>query len=265
LKFQPSGTYESPVIDLGNAQNFTNIRWLPSTSLPSTTSGFFVQAGTTASPDCPGGACTNWSDWTVVPTNNTDPGTTFDGSRYVKYKVDLTTTIPAVSPRLDEFIIDFTSHPVGAGLESSVFDTGNSNSFLKNIAWSETLPSGQDVFLQVATSGNNVDWNYCGYNTCQTNGWLTWDNVTNITSTDDNIYSLAIDENYFYIGGDDKKVHVVDKRRSYEIDNQYSFGDLSDGETRQLNFTIKLMLPNLRKNQRLQRKAKRDNLFTNLH
>jgi hypothetical protein len=168
------GTYESEVIDLGGiVNNFNNIAWFPPNYPdPSATLTMDVRAGPDAV-DCPG-ACTGWIGWVTNVPNGSSAGT-FSGNRYIQYRATLGTGNINVSPALSQFTLGFSNYSPGAGLESSVFDTGNSNNFLKTISWSENL-NGQDVRLQVATSGNGSNWTYCGLDaaSCSSTTWLDW-------------------------------------------------------------------------------------------
>jgi len=176
-----SGTFESPVIDLGGlVNNFNILSWDPLIQFSGTTFSIDVRGGTVATPD---GTWTTWAAGTNI-FNNSAP-TVLAGSRFIQYRANLNTTARAVSSRLDRLTLNFSNYSTGSGLESSVFDTGNKNNFIKDISWGETL-NGHDVRLQVATSGNGSTWNYCGLDAalCSSTDWLDWDASVNNYYTD---------------------------------------------------------------------------------
>jgi len=142
----------------------------------------------------------SWSAWSTNVSPDSDLGATFDGSRYFKYRVNLDSSInPSISPRLDQFVLDFSNYPVGAGLVSSVFDTGDKGNYLQTISWTEALNNG-DIRLQIATSSDNVNWNYCGSNACSTSDWLSWSNANNYYDSGNLAHaqsSDAVNDRYF--------------------------------------------------------------------
>jgi len=94
-----------------------------------------------------------------------------DNKRYIKYKASLVSASMAASPELHDVTVAYFALPQGAGLVSSVFDAGDTNAFITDIAWSETL-DGHDVRVQLATSNDGEDWYYCGMFDCSDSDWL---------------------------------------------------------------------------------------------
>jgi len=94
-----------------------------------------------------------------------------DNKQYLKFKAHMSTGSMLFGPQVNDVSLGYSAFPQGAGLVSSVFDTGDDNSFLTDISWSEKL-NGHDVRVQVATSGDNLEWNHCGIFNCSTDDWL---------------------------------------------------------------------------------------------
>jgi len=126
-----------------------------------------ARAGTIPTPDV------TWTNWELLTL---DSGVSaLSGNQYFQYRATLNTTNSSVSPEMLGFLLQFSNYSAGAGLESSVFDTGNTNNFLTALSWGENL-NGYDVWLQVATSGDGINWDYCGSldSNCSSGGWLDW-------------------------------------------------------------------------------------------
>jgi len=98
-------------------------------------------------------------------------GAGLDNNQYVKYKATMSSASILFDPQMNDLTIGYSAFPTGAGLVSSVFDTGDAGSFLTGISWVEILDE-HDARIQVATSGDNIDWNYCGLGACSTKDWL---------------------------------------------------------------------------------------------
>jgi hypothetical protein len=97
--YQASGSYTSRVFDAGSA-----VRWIPTwnPNLPGGTGvNVSVRMGDTATPGA------QWTDYIPVA-----PGQTMGGkSRYLQYRVVLTSSNPAVSPTLPEVSLSYTTAP----------------------------------------------------------------------------------------------------------------------------------------------------------
>jgi hypothetical protein len=96
LSYTASGTFTSTIFDAARAANWSTVTW--SASLPAgTTLTVQVRYGNTATPD------STWSAWTSVSNG----GSVSAGStRYVQYRVILTTSDPTLTPVLNS--INFT-------------------------------------------------------------------------------------------------------------------------------------------------------------
>ncbi|HEX5165757.1 MAG TPA: IPT/TIG domain-containing protein, partial [Thermomicrobiales bacterium] len=113
--YQPSGSFTSRVLDAGGAATWTSASWTANTPA-GTTLAVSVRSGTTPVPDG------SWSVFSAVSGNGASIANT---GRYVQYRLDLSTTVPGVTPSLRDIILTYQNIVVTAPTVVSVTpDTG---------------------------------------------------------------------------------------------------------------------------------------------
>lgn len=145
-----SGELISSAIDFGAASNFTNIEWLPLAQPPQTgADSLKFQIATSVIEDPqqwiflgPDGTSN-----TYYTASNTNINNTHDNTRFMRYKMFMSTANNKYTPQLSEIAISFTSGctPPGqaffSGLSAGTYDV------------TVSLPGYQDVVTQVDVSG----------------------------------------------------------------------------------------------------------------
>jgi type II secretory pathway pseudopilin PulG len=102
-----SGTIESSTFDTGAVSNFTTLSWEPTSQNPATTVKFQIATnndGTTWNYKGPDG-----TNATYYTTPGTTMSTVHDSDRYVRYKMFLTTSNPAVTPVVTSVSLNYVS------------------------------------------------------------------------------------------------------------------------------------------------------------
>jgi hypothetical protein len=95
-----SGTFTSCVLDAGETVDWEEINWTGDTPTGTSVS-FETRSGDTATPDV------SWSDWAPVSSAIASPD-----SRYIQYRIDLSTTDSQTSPAVEDVTITYS--PTGA-------------------------------------------------------------------------------------------------------------------------------------------------------
>ncbi|HEY3443199.1 MAG TPA: hypothetical protein VGK29_20750 [Paludibaculum sp.] len=102
----PTGTYESPVHDAGNAARWGRIDWRADSTAGRM--AFRTRSGNSLRPD------RTWSDWSAPVTNPAQAAITSPNARYIQWQVEMTPGNDA-SPRLDAVSLSYqpqNSRPV---------------------------------------------------------------------------------------------------------------------------------------------------------
>ncbi len=143
-EFATSGTYTSAVFDTGQTSNFTTISYITTTS-PNNSITIDVGAGNTPTPDA------SWIWLTNVP-NGADLSA-LNGTRYVQYVANLSTTVSTDTPALNEVRINYYDASTNPReLISSPYDSGDAANVISSVNWTEVLPLGTDVGIQLRTA-----------------------------------------------------------------------------------------------------------------
>ncbi|HEU0085857.1 MAG TPA: immunoglobulin-like domain-containing protein [Candidatus Paceibacterota bacterium] len=158
LSYYSSGTYTSPVVDMGSSVSLSTVDY--SRVLYGQTITVDVRAGNTPSPDG------TWSSWQTNLASGADISS-IAPARYVQFRANLSTSNITVTPSFDSITFNYTTYTSG-DLTSSVFDTADATSLFGKILWSATNTSGTEtVKFQVRSSPNNSTWtSWCGYADC---------------------------------------------------------------------------------------------------
>lgn len=145
-----SGTFTSSVVDLGQKSLPSTLDYSVTTPA-GTTLTLDIRAGNTDTPDG------TWTDW---QTSIADEGdiSALNGNRYIQFRANLATTDETVTPSLDALTVNHSYYGTGT-LTSSVFDAGDVANLVYSMAWTETLPQGEnDIRYQIRTSSDNATW-----------------------------------------------------------------------------------------------------------
>jgi len=155
--YQSPGSYISSAIDVGEHLGFTTLDY--TAVVPTnTTLTLDVRSGTTPKPD--GG----WSTW-VTGIANGGSIAAVPANRYVQYRANLTTTDSMATPTLDDITINFSRYTLSSTLISTAYNTVDANNLLDSISWTETLPAGTDIRLQLRTAADSAG---------APGSWSTW-------------------------------------------------------------------------------------------
>jgi hypothetical protein len=151
-----TGTLESEIFDAGTGVNWGEMSWTASTSASSTIT-MKVRTGTTTDM----ASAPDWDDCTAV-TSGADISANdcvSDGDRFIQYYAWLENeyygTSTYATPEISEVKIKYEA--VGI-LMSSPYDTLADDTVLDEIRWSETLPAGTDILIQLRTSADGSAW-----------------------------------------------------------------------------------------------------------
>ncbi|MBI5192680.1 MAG: hypothetical protein HZA08_04450 [Nitrospirae bacterium] len=152
------GTYESPSFDGGvGGALYSNLVWNsivpPGSSLKfqiatnndNATWNFKGPDGTTG---------------TYYITSGTPIFSGHDTDRYMKFKAyfNRLTVEPADSPTLQDITINYGQNPASQSLVSSPYDSTDITNVINRLIWSEDIPTGTDLVLQLRTSPDGIAW-----------------------------------------------------------------------------------------------------------
>lgn len=152
--YAASGTYTSVIADLNLPKYFSTLEYTVSTPA-NTTISIDVRAGDNPAPD---------GTWTAWQNNIANGGSliALNGKRYVQFRVNLATTDSAATPSLND--ITFSYYPTSdQEIVSSIYNTENTLIAISGIQWTENIPSGSDISVQLRTSQDGTTWgSWCG-------------------------------------------------------------------------------------------------------
>lgn len=91
-------------------------------------------------------------------------GAPFDGSRYLQYVINFTTTNPLVTPILNDVTFSYNQYGSAGTLTSSKYDAGTLTNTFSRLAWTATgTTTTETVKFQVRSSPDGITWsNWCG-------------------------------------------------------------------------------------------------------
>jgi len=136
----------SSVIDVDEHLGFTTLSY--TASMPAnTTLTFDVRSGSTPIPDV------SWSGW-VTSIANGGSIAAVPTNRYVQYKANFATSDIAVSPAVDDVTIHFNRYAYSRSLISSAYNTTDVSNLIDSISWTETLPAGTDIRVQIRSASD---------------------------------------------------------------------------------------------------------------
>jgi len=140
--YTASGSFTSRIFDAGATTNWGAVTWIA--AVPSGTGlQLFVRTGNTASPD------NTWSNYTAV-TNSGNVGVT---SRYLQYRVDLSTTDTKLTPVLKEFGIECSQGSDNTPpVITTVVATSAADGTAATVTWTTNEPSNSRVDLGTSAS-----------------------------------------------------------------------------------------------------------------
>jgi hypothetical protein len=146
--YASSGYFDSSVMDAGPNLGFTTLNYTSDSP-----------TGTSLSVDVRSGNTTNPYDgtWTAWQPGIADGGdiSMLGNNRYVQYRVNLSTTDPLATPTLHEITFNFTRYAYSSSLTSSAYNSTDLSNLFDSLAWTQTLPAGTDVRIQVRTAADN--------------------------------------------------------------------------------------------------------------
>ncbi len=146
--YTASGLFTSSVIDAGPHVGYTTLGYTATTPV-STAMTLDVRAGNTPSPD---GSWTAWQTGIANGGNISALGI----NRYVQYRANLTTADNTVTPVLQDVTVNYSRYAYSASLISSAYNSTSLNNLLDGLAWTQTLPIGTEVRVQIRTATNNA-------------------------------------------------------------------------------------------------------------
>ena len=155
-----SGTYTSDVIDIGSNEGYSTMTWSDNDgTAPTNDYGEILMQVRTADNSSMSGA----TAWSVAPfvTKGQDISSlssVSDAETYIQYKISLYAYDMAKLPEVDTVTINYNAYPTNQSLTSSVYDTGQLRNRLMKLSWTETLPLGTDIRMQLRSSPDNSSW-----------------------------------------------------------------------------------------------------------
>jgi hypothetical protein len=151
-----TGTIESAIFGSGYGLTWQEMSWTASTTASSTIT---MKVRTSASADMSG--ATAWSSCTAV-SNGADISANncvTDGHPYIQYYAFLSCDYAEIAayatPEL--FDVQIKYNAVGI-LTSSIYHTGASDAELVEARWTETLPGGTNIAVQLRSSSDALSW-----------------------------------------------------------------------------------------------------------
>ena len=83
-----------------------------------------------------------------------------NGDRYIRYKAILSRPVvdPAYDPALEDVTLHYEVIPSLQSLTSSPYDTTDDTNAVNRWKWSENIPDGTDIVLQLRTSPDGGAW-----------------------------------------------------------------------------------------------------------
>jgi len=139
-------SYISSVIDVNEHLGFTTLDYTASVPV-NTTLTFDVRSGSTLIPDG------SWSGW-VTGIANGGSIAAVPTNRYLQYRANFATSDSTVSPTLDDVTIHFNRYTHSRSLISSAYNTTDASNLIDSISWTETLPAGTDIRVQVRSASD---------------------------------------------------------------------------------------------------------------
>ncbi len=141
------GNYTSPVIDAGTHDGFSKLRF---TAIKPTGTDVTIDLRAATASDFSAGS----TGWIIGVANNADLSALLGNRRYVQYRVNLTTTVPALTPLLTDLEISYVKYPWGDNVvavqDSLTLKGSHSIAWTAEPAWNSDVSSGAP-----ASDGNN--------------------------------------------------------------------------------------------------------------
>lgn len=153
---QYRGTYVSEAKELPNLY-FNAISW---NAVETATSSVTLKVRTDSASDMSGAtawsACADAASGTDISAN----ACVADGERYVQYRADLRATYGTstdyYTPELLDVTLGYARYAASGTLSSSYYDTGSAVNAWRLLSWTETLPAGTDILLQLRTAPDSA-------------------------------------------------------------------------------------------------------------
>lgn len=145
--FVSAGSFISNILDSGQNSIFSTLNYV-STEPASTTLSLDLRAGNTITPD------ESWTDWISGISDGEDISALSD-NRFIQYRANMETSDSTTTPVLNSVSLNYL--PLRT-IISSPYDTSDAVNVLAKTKWSESLPAGTDIGLQVRTSADGFTW-----------------------------------------------------------------------------------------------------------
>jgi hypothetical protein len=146
--YAASGVFTSSVIDAGPHVGYTTLGYTATTPA-GTAITLDARAGNTPNPD---GSWTAWQTGVANGGNIAALGV----NRYAQYRVNLSTSDGTVTPLLQDITFNYSRYAYTAALVSSAYNSASLNNLFDELAWTQTLPAGTEVRIQIQTAPNNA-------------------------------------------------------------------------------------------------------------
>ncbi len=149
--YQATGTFTSAMIDVG-AKEYNNLSFTSST-VGVGASPVRIQIATNndnatwnyVGPDGTAGTYFTNQAGTAIDVGN-------DGSRYLKYQIQLQTSNTSNTPKVSAVSLGYTAYRPSGTVTSSAFDSTDAANVISPVAWTENLNTDGDVQFQLRTA-----------------------------------------------------------------------------------------------------------------
>ncbi len=152
-----SGEFTSPILEIGTNKEFRTVSWTDTSDGQTTL--IKVKIRTSENPNMQNASNIDACDEATNGADISDLYGVTDTHEYLQYKVYFKTQDLNNLPEFNDIAFNYCYYPnTPQTLISSVYDTTETTNRIMKLNWSEVLPVGTDIRIQLRTSPDNVNW-----------------------------------------------------------------------------------------------------------